>query len=65
MIEYAATWVIVAVLSIIILTTFYECLHARWKRREKDIEKFKKKLDLPIQSNGSPLRKQRKAFIQV
>lgn len=61
--EYAATWVIVAFLSFIVLMFFYECLRARWKRRQKDIEDFKKKLDLP--RRGSPVRRERKPFINV
>tara|TARA_Y100001958_G_C21162547_1_gene496091 strand:- start:48 stop:248 length:201 start_codon:yes stop_codon:yes gene_type:complete len=65
--QYGATWVIVAVVSSITLMGFYECLRARWKRREQHIEDFKKKLDAPMEINieGTPIRKKRKPFIQI
>ena len=50
-------------MSIIVCMLYYECLRARWKRRKKHIEEFKKSLDEPRE--GLPIKKKRMPFIDV
>lgn len=53
---------VISCMSIIVCMLYYECLRARWKRRKKHIEEFKKSLDEP---RGLPIKKKRMPFINV
>ena len=72
MLNIIFTWIIVACVSFIILVVYFECLRSRWKRREKDIDNFCKKMDGEvytlddfIEHKGSPITQKRKPFIAV
>ena len=57
------TTVVVSCMGVCVCMLYYECLRARWIRRKKHIEEFKKSLDEPRE--GLPIKKKRTPFIDI